>query len=137
MKTKKASAEWYTAATHWLTSLIMATILGVVLFILIIIVGGDNQIAILLANVIVLPITMYLAVKYSAGYVNKTYIITKADMIVNYSTIYTLIIAGGYRVYTFLKTGIFTYEYVGFIIAFVVFYVASKKYIKNNSNQTV
>lgn len=133
MKEKKNSAEWYIAATHWLTALILSTILGaIVIFILAMV--SQNPTVTLIGFIVLNPVVMWFAVKYSSRYLDKTYFIKNANQIVILSLIYLIITAGGFRVYKFFQTGVFQTEYVGFIIALIVFYLASKKYIKSNSN---
>ncbi len=129
MKPKKNSADWYIAATHWLTSMVASVILGIILVIIIVSIS-DNPTIDLITEISVTPLVMWLAVKMSASYLNKTYVIKDAHKVAVLSLIYVVIVAGGYRLYSFLQTGVFSPEYIGFIIALIVFYVASKKYIK-------
>lgn len=131
MKPKKNSTDWYIAATHWLTSMVASGILGAIVIIAVAAFTNNSTID-LIATIIVSPLVMWLAVKMSASYVNKTYVVKNASQIILLSTVYLVIVAGGYRVYGFINTGVFQNEYIGFIIALIVFYIASKKYVKNN-----
>lgn len=138
MKEKKASADWYIAATHWLTSgFVIPLILGfVAIMVLAAIIGSGasaNTFTVSVAIIILTPIFFWLGVMYSAKYLDKTYVIKNAQNIVLLSTVYLVVIGGGYRLYQFLQTGIFKDEYIGFILGLLAFYLASKKYIKNNA----
>lgn len=132
MKERKNSPGWYIAATHWLTAMVSSVIFGVVIIFLLVLVS-QNYYVVLLGMLILHPIVMWLAVKYSARYLDKTYVIKNASQIILLSTLYLAIVAGGYRAYKFLNTGVFQNEYIVFIITLIVFYIASKKYVKNNA----
>ena len=139
MKEKKASADWYIAATHWLTATVAMVIFGIIMGFIIGIISGlvsNNESVILVATIISYPIAMLVAVKYSAQYLDKTYVISNANQIVILSTVYLVIVGGGFRVMGILSGGSITADHIGFAIAIVVFYFASKKYIKENSVQT-
>jgi hypothetical protein len=95
----------------------------------------------LLSNTIWL-VSIWLGVMYSANYIAKKYVVTDASKIVNLSTIYrivlvTLFIGGG----IFMASGdavtidstAATFQVVFAIVGTVVFYIASKKYIKQDS----
>jgi uncharacterized SAM-binding protein YcdF (DUF218 family) len=136
MKEKKASADWYISATHWLTATITMVIFSVVLgFILALI--TQNTTIILIGFILLYPLMMWLAVKYSARYLNKTYVIKNANQIVILSTIYIVIVNGGLRILSFLSNGVITADHIGFALAIIVFYFASRKYIKNNSLDSI
>lgn len=135
MKSKKESADWYIAATHWLTAgfaipFVLALVLGIPLTLIL---GKENITLLAFAFIILSILSIWLGVIYSSKYLNKTYIIKNADQIVILSTIYLVLVGGGFRVYKFIQTGVFTYEYIGFAIGIIIFYFVSKKYIKNNS----
>ena len=129
MKTKKESADWYISATHWLTSIIGMTIFGAILVIILAIVYPNPEF-IAYGYLVIYPLMMWLAVKYSAKYVNKTYVIKNVSQIVTLSTIYMVIVGGGFRVIGFASKGIVTPDNIGFLLATIVFYFASKKYLK-------
>lgn len=129
MKPKKASADWYIAATHWLTTMIAgAVLIFIVVFIIALL--TDNSTVYLITDIILTPLIMWPAVIMSANFVNKTYVITDANRIATLSFVYLLVVGVGYRVIGFLKTGVFSPSYIGFILALIVFYFASKKYIR-------
>ena len=135
MKEKKISAEWYVAATHWLTAgfaipFVLALLLGMPLAILL---GDDNNILLDVAFGILNVIGIWLGVLYSSKYLDKTYVIKNANKIVILSTIFIILVGGGFRVYKFFQSGVFSYEYIGFATGIVIFYLASKKYVKNNT----
>lgn len=130
MKEKKVSADWYIAATHWLTTLITATV-GGVLFVLLFTITG-NPLIVFIASIIAWPFMIWLGVIYSVRYLNKTYVIKNAKQIVILSTIYLTIVAGGFRLYEFLQTGVIKIEYISFVVGVIIFYFLSKKYLKEN-----
>jgi len=134
MKPKKESADWYIAATHWLTATISMVIFAVVIGIALALIS-QNPTVILIGFIILYPLMMWLAVKYSARYLDKTYVIKDASKIVILSTIYIVLVGGGFRVMNFLSTGIITPDHIGFALAIIAFYFASKKYIKSNLTQ--
>lgn len=131
MKEKKTSADWYVAATHWLTTLITATVGGVILIFLAALTGSPVLVAIV--SVIAWPFMVWLGVIYSSRYLDRTYIIKDAKHVVLLSTIYLVIVAGGIRLLDFMQTGIIKIEYIGFIIGLIIFYMMSRKYIKDNT----
>lgn len=130
MKEKKVSADWYIAATHWLTATITMTILGVIIGVVLILISQD-PIIVALGFIILYPLCMWFAVKYSVKYLSNTYFIKNTNQIVILSTIYLIIVGGGFRLLDF--KGLVTYEHIGFVLAVFVFYFASKKYLKNNT----
>lgn len=130
MKEKKVSADWYIAATHWLTAFITGVIGAVILLILASLTGSSGLVAV--SALLGWPIMLWLGVRYSARYLDKTYVIKNADHIIILSLIYLVIVGGGSRVYEFMQTGIIKTEYLGFVIAVIVFYFTSKRYVKNN-----
>lgn len=134
MKPKKASADWYIAATHWLTATISMVVFSIVVGIILALIS-QNPTVILIGFIILYPLMMWLAVKYSARFLDKTYVIKNANQIVILSTIYIVIVGGGFRVMSFLSKGVITPDHIGFLLAIIVFYIASKKYIKNNSTE--
>ena len=134
MKEKKVSADWYVAATHWLTAgfvipFLLALVLGIPLTLIL---DKDNLLLLSVGFGLLNMLSVWLGVMYSAKYLNKTYVIKNAHKIVALSTIYLAVIGGGFRLLKLIQTGNFSYELLGFIIGIVIFYLASKKYIKNN-----
>ena len=86
MKEKKTSADWYIAATYWLTTIVLSTILGaLIIFVLAIV--SQNPSATMIGFIILDPLVMWLAVRYSVKFLDKTYIIRNANQIVMLSTI--------------------------------------------------
>jgi len=131
---KKHSPEWYIAGTHWLTSMITAAIIGsIVIFLLAII--TQNIIALAIGALIIYPLSMWLAVIYSARFINKRYEIANPNHIITLSTLFLVIVAGGYRLFVTISNPISTISLaniLGFLIMFVIFYFASKKYVVKN-----
>ncbi|MDB5204135.1 MAG: hypothetical protein JWP09_163 [Candidatus Taylorbacteria bacterium] len=134
MKEKKVSPDWYIAATHWLTAgfvvpFLLALVLGIPLAIIL---GKDNITLLSLSFVVINVLSVWLGVMYSAKYLAKTYIIKDSNQIAILATVFLVLVGGGFRVHTFMQTGVFAYEYIGFIIGIFVFYFTSKIYIKNS-----
>lgn len=130
---KKQSAEWYIAATHWLTATIASVVFGVVIGIILALIS-NNPVVLFVGFIIIYPLMMWFAVKYSARYLDKKYVIKNPNNIVILSTIYILLVGGGFRVYSFIANSVFTSDLIGFILAVIVFYIASKKYILKNTS---
>jgi hypothetical protein len=137
MKEKKASAEWYIAATHWLTAgFAIPFVLTLVLsFPLIFLLAKYESNSNLLGTTVALisVVGIWLGVIYSSRYLDKTYVIKDADKIINLATLYLVVVGGGFRVYGTIYAGTFHYTDLGFLIGVVVFYFVSKKYVKNNT----
>jgi len=138
---KKNSASWNIAATHWLTSgFVVPLILSfVIIFILKIIFGKDIESGatlIAFASIIYLPVVYWLGVMYSARYVNKKYFIESSNEIAKLATIYLIIVGGGLRLLQTINGSGLIMDNIGFILAVIVFYIASKKYIKNSNEQS-
>ncbi len=132
---KKQSPEWYIAGTHWLTSMVTSVIIGAVILFILVAISQDTVI-LSIGTIIIYPVIMWLAVRYSANFVNKRYVIVNPDHIVTLSTVFLIIVAGGYRGYSWLSSSggmLVIANAVGFFIALVIFYFASKKYIKKNA----
>lgn len=134
---KKQSAAWYIAATHWLTSgfvipLISTFIIGSIIFLVF---KKDPETAGTVfdfASIFYYPLVAWLGVMYSARYINKKYIIKNSSEIVKLSTLYIIVLGGGYRLFQIINTYNLKGEYIGFILAVVAFYIASKKYIRTS-----
>ena len=132
---KKQSAEWYIAGTHWLTSMIFAGITGAIALFLLAVITQDPTV-LLIGTIVAYPLLMWAAVKYSANFINKRYVIANPQNIVNLSSIFLLIVAGGYRGYAFANGAngaLAIASAIGFFAALVVFYLASKKYVLKNN----
>lgn len=93
MDTRKASAPWYIAATHYLTAgfaipFIGGFIVGIVMAIL-----GLSPQSGPLSGLYLAPLSLlmlYFGVQYSARFIQRRYIITDAMQIVNLSTAYLI-----------------------------------------------
>ncbi len=133
MKQKKNSSDWYIATTHWLTAgfavpFLIALIIGAPLTLAF----ADNPKLLMPILMLLSLVSIWLGVIYSSKYVNKTYIIKDANKVVTQSTIILVLIGGGFRLWKLLQTGILTYESIAFVGVVLIFYFASKKYIKNS-----
>jgi len=140
MKEKKTSAEWYIAATHWLTAgfaipFVLALVLSVPLLLLLAKYGNSSYLPGVL-SVLLNILGIWLGTIYSSRYLDKTYVIKDANKIINFSTAYLTIIGGGFRAYGVMQTGTFHYIDLGFLLGIGVFYMVSKKYVKNNTIST-
>lgn len=135
MKEKKQSANWYIAATHYLTAgfaipFVLSLVLGIPMVLLL----GKDGLAVNIANTVLGVFIVWPSVIYSAIYVNKTYIIKDSQKVIMLSMIYMIVIAGGLQLRSSLIANFDIVSILGIIrvIAMViVFYILSKKYIKN------
>lgn len=136
MNPKKQSANWYIAATHYLTAGFVVPLIGM-LILGFIIVSIPLELGSMMLGVImfVASITLvYFGVMYSSRYVNKTYIILNPQSIVNLSTTYIVVVT----IIRFLaKNNAGTLTDINIILSIaqeviilIVFYLASKKFIK-------
>ena len=140
MPAKKQSANWYIAATHYLTAGFVVPLLGgLVAGILLAALNVNNPTQLYVIRALVAVVLIYLGVMYSARYVNKTYVITDARKIVNLSTIYIIVLSVifiAFPAWYAASKGLVTstndiqFQALNVIITVVVFYFASKKYIK-------
>ncbi|OGF63120.1 hypothetical protein A2662_02450 [Candidatus Giovannonibacteria bacterium RIFCSPHIGHO2_01_FULL_45_33] len=138
MPEKKKSASWYIAATHWLTSgfVIPFILTFVIALILGLIFGADvtkGASLIALSLIVYMPLIYWLGVMYSARYINKKYFIENKNEIAKLATLYLAIVGGGFRVLQILNGSGLTFEHIGFFLAIIAFYIASKKYIYNTA----
>lgn len=142
---KKESAAWNIAATHFLTAGFLIPFLTSLAVDFGLSSAGMDVGSVpmqLLSNAIWL-VSIWLGVMYSANYLAKKYVVTDASKIVNLSTIYrvvlaTLFIGGGFFMAAsdssaVVDTTAATFTVVFAIVGTLVFYVASKKYIKQDS----
>lgn len=138
MKEKKQSKDWYIAATHYLTAgFIMPLFTGAIGTAIITLIGGDSVALAFIVIEATWLLGIWLGTMYSAKYVNKTYVIKDSDNVAKLATIYLGILAGGYQLYNLLKE-ISTASIMNilfFIGGIIVFYILSKKYIKNSGVQ--
>ncbi|HBX49541.1 MAG: hypothetical protein UR66_C0004G0120 [Candidatus Moranbacteria bacterium GW2011_GWE1_35_17] len=142
MKEKKQSANWYIAATHYLTAgfaipFVIGLIVGIPVFLIL---GKDEILLSNAVNLISAPIIVWLGVMYSAKYINKTYLIKDSQKIINLATIYLVIIAGGLNMRSAIMDNFDVVSILGIVrvVAMaIVFYITSKKYIKNTDELVV
>ncbi|PIZ96295.1 MAG: hypothetical protein COX80_01805 [Candidatus Magasanikbacteria bacterium CG_4_10_14_0_2_um_filter_33_14] len=134
-KNKKEVKDWYISATHYLTSgFIIPFFVGLLAFVIIFYTAGEENFP-----KFVLPlsflwlVSLWFGVIYSSKYLEKTYIIKNSDKIINLSTLYFLIIGILYRMYNFSLEVDYFIDFLFFFVAVLVFYFASKKYLKNNA----
>lgn len=140
METKKKSANWYIAATHWLTAGFIIPLLGIIIlmpllgYIFISLFGEDRASGLLQISILLLwPFIIWLGVKYSASYCNKKYVIESTKEIVILSTLYLAITRGLFMGYQIFAQGLLTMNHLISVITVIVFYLASKKYIKQSA----
>ena len=136
MKQKKQSSNWYIAATHYLTAgfaipLIIGLIAAFTLFPLLEKTG--SEILVILSNIVLLVLSIWFGVMYSARYLRSTYIIQNPKPIINISTIYMVVLVTIFLIIQILiknTVGInILYDSVFFGVRVALFYIASSKYI--------
>ena len=137
---KKHSASWNIAATHWLTSgFAIPFVLTLIITLIIKVIFNkdvDSATALIVSvSVIYLPLVYWLGVMYSARYINKKYFVENSNEIAKLSTIYLIVVGGGFRLFQIINGSGLTIELIGFVLAVIVFYLASRKYIKNSNEQ--
>jgi hypothetical protein len=143
---RKVKADWYIAITHWLTSSIMTFVLSLILILILSVliplffrslnISALHNIFVIF-YMIVYPTAMWFAVKYSAKYLNKTYVIKDANNIIKLSTIFIIILGIGVRIGTIISAKTVNFEDFAFVLAIISFYFASKKYVKENTIQAL
>ncbi|MSR76075.1 MAG: hypothetical protein EXS68_00595 [Candidatus Ryanbacteria bacterium] len=143
MKTKKASASWYIAATHYLTAgfvvpLIVSLVYSFMIFPKI---GSIDSTVLWVVELVISILAIVLGVIYSARYLQKTYIIQEKDKIVLLSSIYFFLVTGA-----FVAMGSFTRSFFGvsslwniadYIFRLAAFYLVSKKFVTNTEEAVV
>ncbi len=148
-KDLKESKLWYISATHYLTSgFVIPLILSALsVFLLKSFFGTSYQAWQFLTVLIVSLLSVYLGVIYSASYLKKTYKIKDAKKIIKYSSIYFIFFSAflflldstSSIVKTYKENGFATafwfvfFPFIYLLIASLIFYLTSKKYIKNNT----
>jgi len=135
MGKKKKSANWYIATTHYLTSGFVAPFLVFLVSSFTIIPLASNFNSIILDNIvyaIIFILSIWLGIMHSSRYLRNAYIITEKskDKIVNLSTIYFVVLSGGFSA---LIGGLFSLIFFAFF-AFL-FYKLSHKYISVNEKE--
>lgn len=87
--------------------------------------------------VFVIPIVsvfiLWMATKYSADFIKNRYIISDSKKIILFSTVCFLIINGAEEIYYFSNGYFFTTTNLMPIIGIVVFYLVSRKCVKNDT----
>ncbi len=151
MPAKKTSANWYIATTHYLTAGLVVPFVGDI--ILSFVFRSLNIEGLLqgLITLVVSPLIVYLAVIYSARYVNRMYIVNDPMKIVRLSTIYLAVLSLVFVavlsleffadpiVFMILKgttvdlIPVLVLRLMTYLINIPVFYIASKKYIVRSS----
>lgn len=151
-KERKQSAEWYIAATHYLTAGFVIPLLISVAWSLIVriinlrsgmVVSGTtmNIFSLLLG-----AIAVWLGVMYSANYLKKKYIIQNKERIVRTATIYMIVLTLGFYLITFYlarsQEGLISksdllHNGLSIFVIISLFYLFSKKYIKNTEGNEV
>jgi len=134
-KNKKEVKDWYISATHYLTSgFIIPFFVGLLAFVIIFYTAGEENFPKFVLHLRFLwLVSLWFGVIYSSKYLEKTYIIKNSDKIINLSTLYFLIIGILYRMYNFSLEVDYFIDFLFFFVAVLVFYFASKKYLKNNA----
>ncbi len=134
---KKQSKDWYIAATHWATAgFAIPFIIGLIIGLPLILLLGEENSALWETVMAILWIpSIWLGIIYSGRYIEKTYIIRDNKKIVKLATIYFVAITFVYKLWIWSQQEIsidLISDLLFFIIAIFVYYVISKKYIKNN-----
>lgn len=145
-KERKQSADWNIAATHYLTAgLAIPFLVGLAGTLILRILSLQSKI--FLSGAVADVISLFLVVlavwggvKYSASYLKKTYIIKNKDRIINAATMYMIVLTLGYYLISFyavrFRGGLISkmdliYIGVSIAIRIFLFYVFSRKYVKN------
>jgi hypothetical protein len=141
MKEKKQSKDWYIAATHYLTAgFAMPLIVGLVLSIPVMLITGENNAVLFqILMQIIWIFTIWLGIMYSAKFLAKVYVIKNSSNIIRLATVYFGVIGTILRIVRMknIANGIdlvYIINIVCFIVGIAVFYVLSKKYIKNSED---
>jgi len=137
MKEKKHSADWYIAATHYLTAgfviPFIINFVGAIFLVSFLLTGLKLYLILILLNLL----GVWFGVKYSAAYLKKTYIITNKNKIIKLATMYYGVIFGLYITIQVMSQKVtgndFVFEVIKFIAIAYVLYVASKKYISEDA----
>lgn len=136
MKPKKQSSNWYIAATHYLTAGFVVPLIGSLILGFIVVTIPLELGSMILGIIMFLAgaTLVYFGVVYSSSYINKTYIILNPQSIVNLSTTYIAIVTIVRFVIknnaSILADTNVILSVAQEVIILVVFYFASKKFIK-------
>jgi len=134
MKQKKQSADWYIAATHYLTAgFVLPLIIGLIAGFIIVFLGIlEGALTYNIIIFVVFVLSIWLGIIYSSGYINKTYIIKDVSAISRLSTIYFVLIFL-IRIVIFRDDMlVVVFNVVELILGAVLFYSLTNKYIKKS-----
>jgi len=124
---RKQSANWYIAATHYLTAGFVVPLLIIFIFGLFIgFLPVLPPVLMYLLYSVVMVLAIWLAVIYSANFLKKKYIIKDKSKIVNLSTIYLVVVG----IIGLVLQGFSILSIVVLAVMAVVFYFGSKRYIE-------
>lgn len=143
----KEAKNWYIAATHYLTAGFVVPLLGWALVIIALwflpefsLFGFD------LLFLVVTAVIIWIAIRYSANFINGRYVIKDKSKVVRLSTIYFAVVGMinlGWSIYSVISSpgkefnsAVMTsigWNVTTVIVATIVFYFGSKKYIESNS----
>ncbi|HHD92069.1 MAG TPA: hypothetical protein ENL06_00360 [Candidatus Portnoybacteria bacterium] len=144
------SEDWYVAIMYFSVTVLFAylltTLIKIIMFGLLFSIIDTLILKIMVAIIYVLSI--WLGAIYSAKHLSKLCIIKNSKNVAKLSTIYLFIFSSGYELYLiYAQMGRKSFEGLAglgtstldtictiiFIIGIIIFYVVSKKYIKNNN----
>ena len=154
---QKIHANWNLAATHYLTAAfatsIFKAILGGILIALLLKGASITSALSIIVSFVAAIITVWIGVWVSAKWMNKKYIISDKDKVVNFAVIYSVVMFALYsfillpfkesifvkllrlftiaEVHTFQGTDLFI-QIIQSILVVVLFFIFSKKYLKNS-----
>jgi len=136
MKKKKELKSRDIAGMHWFIAgfAVPALVVIVAMVVLPMIVGLESQLFSAMLFVVKL-LGIWLGVKVSTEYLNKRYIIKKPKKVVQISTFLFILINGGYVAWQAPKVDMVAFA--GIVVMYLLinatlFYVLSRRYIKNN-----
>lgn len=135
MKERKKSANWYIAATHYLTAgFAIPILIGLVAtFIIFPLLSLKSAILIFWFKSVLSILAIWLGVIYSARYLRETYIIENRNSIVNLSTTYFVIIGTACTLFDVFSGKIMgtviVYNFIWLVVAAILFYIFSKRYL--------
>ncbi len=143
MNEKKNRANWNIAATHFLTAgfvmpflvkLVAMAIIGALFMSL-------SFATAYIIQLVVIILSVWLGVMYSAKYIYKKYVITNSGSIIGLSTAYTIVLQGILLIIGISRVnGVSTdtaYSVILSLVLILSFYFFSKKYVSANSAPSV
>ena len=135
MKEKKQSANWYIAATHYLTTVVMLFVLGLIVGVIEVILHIPSVSGFDIFNLVMAVFTVWLATRYAAKFINNQYIISDKKKIIALSTVYMVIIYVLFNLAPSASKINLSYRIVNVIWVSGLFYFFSQKYVSDNSTQ--